>query len=131
MYTLWSFSKNKFVSERNPTIVTFDARNLDVSPYVQPDPSQHPPGEPIWYDLVANVVHEAVRAKEDVADSREEKTAWKVQLLDKGRDEWVVCQDLFVEKAQRELLYLGESYLQIWERRRENPSKGKGKTQGW
>ncbi|KAH8199810.1 hypothetical protein TruAng_006033 [Truncatella angustata] len=121
------FSSNKFVSERNPTIVTFDAQNLDVSPYVEPNPAEHPPGEPIWYDLVANVVHEAVRAKEDVADIAEERKAWKVQLRDKGRDEWVTCQDLFVENTQKELLYLSESYLQIWERRREPKGKGKGK----
>lgn len=120
------FSQNKFVAERNPTIVTFDARDLDVSPYVEPDPKQHPIGEPILYDLVANVVHEAVRAREDVADTGEERKTWKVQLLDKARGEWVVCQDLFVDKIQRELLCMGESYLQIWERRRA-PGGGKGK----
>lgn len=120
------FSTNKFVSERNPTIVTFDARNLDVSPYVEPNPAEHPPGEPIWYDLVANVVHEVVRAKEDIADTAEEKKTWKVQLRDKARDEWVTSQDLYVENTQKELLYLGESYLQIWERRRE-PKGKKGK----
>ena len=122
------FSKNKFVAERNPTIVTFDARSLDLAPYVEPDPASHRPGEPIWYDLVANVVHEAVRAKDDVADSGEERKTWKVQLRDKATDEWVVAQDLFVDKIRSELLYLGETYLQIWERRREHPrGKGKGK----
>ncbi|KAL6856462.1 cysteine proteinase [Trichoderma novae-zelandiae] len=122
------FSQNKFVSERNPTIVTFDARNLDVSPYVEPNPNEWPVGEPIWYDLVANVVHEAVRKRDDVADSGEEKKTWKVQLKNKATDEWVVCQDLFVDKVQSELLYLGETYLQIWERRRVPGSKaGKGK----
>lgn len=117
------FSQNKFVAERNPTIVTFDARNLDVSPYVEPDPAAHPPGEPIWYDLVANVVHEAVRLREDVADTGEERKTWKVQLLDKARGEWVVCQDLFVDKIQKELLCMGESYLQVWEKRRTPKSK--------
>lgn len=123
------FSQNKFVSERNPTIVTFDARNLDVSPYVEPNPKEWPPGEPIWYDLVANVVHEAVRAKEDVADSGEETKTWKVQIKDKATGEWVVCQDLFVDRVQSELLYLGETYMQVWERRREPKvtDKGKGK----
>ncbi|KAK2593861.1 Ubiquitin carboxyl-terminal hydrolase 10 [Conoideocrella luteorostrata] len=113
------FSQNKFVSERNPTIVTFDARNLDVSPYVEPNPAEWPPSEPIWYDLVANVVHEAVRTREDVADSGDERKTWKVQVRDRSTGEWISCQDLFVEKVQSELLYLGESYLQIWERRRE------------
>ncbi|KAL2266420.1 hypothetical protein VTJ83DRAFT_5772 [Remersonia thermophila] len=124
------FSKNKFVAERNPTIVTFDAREgLDVAPYVEPDERHHPPGEPIMYDLVANVVHEAVRAKEDVADSAvgEERKTWKVQLRDKATDEWVVAQDLFVDKIQAELLYLGETYLQIWERRRPAPARGGNK----
>ncbi|OIW29925.1 cysteine proteinase [Coniochaeta ligniaria NRRL 30616] len=120
------FSQNKFVSERNPTIVTFEPHGLDVSPYVEPDP-EHPGGAPIYYDLVANVVHEAVRAKEDVVDTAEEKKTWKVQLRDKATDEWVVAQDLFVDKIRSELLYLGETYLQIWERRREPKGKGKGR----
>ncbi|POR34301.1 Putative mRNA-splicing protein ubp10 [Tolypocladium paradoxum] len=121
------FSQNKFVSERNPTIVIFDARNLDMSPYVEPNPAEWPPSEPIWYDLVANVVHEAVRTKDDVADSSDERKTWKAQVKDKATGQWVVCQDLFVDKVQSELLYLGETYLQIWERRREPKGKGKGK----
>ncbi|PHH91899.1 hypothetical protein CDD83_9842 [Cordyceps sp. RAO-2017] len=111
------FSQNKFVSERNPTIVTFDARNLDMSPYVEPNPAEWPPSEPIWYDLVANIVHEAVRTKDDVADSGEERKTWKVQIKERATGQWVVCQDLFVDKVQSELLYLGETYLQVWERR--------------
>ncbi|KAL2068513.1 hypothetical protein VTL71DRAFT_14850 [Oculimacula yallundae] len=130
LFHIKRFSKNKFVEERNPTIVTFDARNLDMSPYVEPNPSLHPPGEPIWYDLVANIVHEAVRGREDAVEGEQEKRAWKCQIRDRGREEWVIVQDLFVEKTQKELLYLGESYLQVWERRREGAGKGKGKAGG-
>ncbi len=121
------FSKNKFVSERNPTIVTFDARNLDMSPYVQPSPEHHPPGDPIWYDLVANIVHESVKGREDSVEGEEDRHVWRVQVKDRAREEWVQIQDLFVEKSQRELLYLGESYLQVWERRRDQKGKAKGK----
>jgi U4/U6.U5 tri-snRNP-associated protein 2 len=123
LFHIKRFSKNKFVSERNPTIVTFDARNLDMSPYVEPNPQLHKVGEPIWYDLVANIVHEAVRGREDSVEGEVEKHAWKVQMRDRSREEWVQVQDLFVEKTQRELLYLGESYLQVWERRRETKGK--------
>jgi U4/U6.U5 tri-snRNP-associated protein 2 len=119
LFHIKRFSKNKFVAERNPTIVTFDARNLDMSPYVEPNPQYQRPGEPIWYDLVANIVHEAVRGREDSVEGEEEKHAWKVQMQDRTRQEWVQTQDLFVEKTQKELLYLGESYLQVWERRRD------------
>jgi U4/U6.U5 tri-snRNP-associated protein 2 len=123
LFHIKRFSKNKFVEERNPTIVTFDARNLDISPYVEPNPAVHPPGEPIWYDLIANIVHEAVRGREDSVEGEAEKHVWKVQMQDRGREEWVQIQDLFVEKTQKELLYLGESYLQIWERRRDGKKK--------
>ncbi|PQE32024.1 ubiquitin thiolesterase protein [Rutstroemia sp. NJR-2017a WRK4] len=128
LFHIKRFSKNKFVDERNPTIVTFDARNLDMSPYIEPDLKYARPGEPIWYDLVANVVHEAVRGGS--ADEDAEKRTWKVQVRQGGSGsmgEWKVIQDLFVEEGQRELLYLGESYLQVWERRRTLVGKGKGK----
>ncbi|KAF8850556.1 cysteine proteinase [Acephala macrosclerotiorum] len=125
LFHIKRFSKNKFVDERNPTIVTFDARNLDMSPYVEPNPALHPPGEPIWYNLVANIVHEAVRGREDSVEGEAEKHAWKVQMQDKSREEWVQIQDLYVEKTQKELLYLGESYLQVWERRRDGKGKKK------
>lgn len=122
LFHIKRFSTNKFVSERNPTIVTFDARNLDMGPYVEPSPN-HSMGEPIWYDLVANIVHEAVRGREDSVEGETEKHAWKVQIKDRGREEWLQIQDLFVEKTQRELLYLGESYLQVWEKRRTPKKK--------
>lgn len=137
------FSANKFVAERNPTIVTFDPQGLDMRPYVDGE-SGDGSDEPILYDLVANIVHEAVRTGggDDVAvDSAEERRTWKVQLRDRGggeagaaaaaggryKDRWVVVQDLFVEPVAGELLYLAESYIQIWERRRVPGSKGKGK----
>ena len=125
LFHIKRFSQNKFVSERNPTIVTFDARNLDMAPYTEPNPALTPPGEPIWYDLVANVVHEAVRGREDAVEGEEEKRTWKVQL--RRKEDWVQIQDLFVEEARRELLYLGESYLQIWEKRRTAKAPANGR----
>lgn len=126
LFHIKRFSKNKFVSERNPTIVTFDARNLDMAPYTEPNAAYSRHGEPIWYDLVANVVHEEIRGRQDV-EGEEARHAWKCQIRDRARDKWVQVQDLFVEETQKELLGLGESYLQVWERRREAKGKGKGK----
>ncbi|KAL7267303.1 Ubiquitin carboxyl-terminal hydrolase 10 [Rhizina undulata] len=116
------FSQNKFVSERNPTIVTFPTRSLDMSPYVEPSEGSN--SEPIWYDLVANITHESV-----VATGKKEgevKSVYKVQIVNKASSEWVQIQDLFVEVVPRELLFTSESYLQVWERRREG-KKGKGR----
>ncbi|KAF2142079.1 uncharacterized protein K452DRAFT_287282 [Aplosporella prunicola CBS 121167] len=126
LFHIKRFSKNKFVSERNPTIVTFPVRSLDMSPYVEPNPAVHPPGEPIWYDLVANITHEAIRSRDDSVEGEAEGKVWRVQLRDKSREDWLEVQDLFVEKARAETLFTKESYVQVWERRRE-PKKGKAK----
>ncbi|KAH8598236.1 hypothetical protein B0O99DRAFT_684280 [Bisporella sp. PMI_857] len=123
LFHIKRFSKNKFVSECNPTIVTFDARNLDMAPYVEPNPNFHSGGGPIWYDLVANIVHEAVRGKDDSVEAEAGKE-WKVQIRDRAREDWWQIQDLFVEKSLKEKpLYLGETYVQVWERRREPKKK--------
>jgi U4/U6.U5 tri-snRNP-associated protein 2 len=130
LFHIKRFSRNKFVDyERNPTIVTFPVRSLDMSPYVQPDGSAG--SEPIWYDLVANVTHEAIKQKDDAVEGEQGRKVWRVQLRDKSREEWWQVQDLFVEEVRKEILFLGESYLQVWERRKKEPvatnSKGKGK----
>ena len=123
MFHIKRFSKNKFVSERNPTIVTFPVRSLDMSPYVEPNPSIHPPGEPIWYDLIANVTHEAVRTQDDSVEGETERKVWRVQLRDRAREEWLEVQDLFVERVATETLFTKESYLMVWEKRKEAKKK--------
>ncbi|KAL5121818.1 Ubiquitin carboxyl-terminal hydrolase 10 [Pleosporales sp. CAS-2024a] len=112
------FSTNKFVSERNPTIVTFPTVSLDMAPYVEPNPQLYPPGEPIWYDLVANITHEAVKKKDDSVEGEQETKVWRVQLKDRARDEWYGIQDLFVEKERGETLFTKEAYVMLWEKRR-------------
>ncbi|KAL8988585.1 MAG: hypothetical protein Q9177_002365 [Variospora cf. flavescens] len=130
LFHIKRFSKNKFVAERNPTIVTFPVRSLDMAPYVEPNPAAHPVGEPIWYDLVANVTHEAVRTRDDSVEGEAERKVWRVQMRDRARDEWLQVQDLFVERVATETLFTKESYLMVWERRREGKGKGKGKGKG-
>ena len=50
-----------------------DALNLDMLPYVEPNSKLCPGGEPIWYDLIANIAHEAARGRED-SEANEKKT---------------------------------------------------------
>ena len=123
LFHIKRFSINKFVSERNPTIVTFPVRSLDMSPYVEPNPAIHAPGEPIWYDLAANVTHEAVRTRDDSVEGEAERKVWRVQLPDRAREEWLQIQELFVERVATETLFTKESYLMVWERRREGKAK--------
>ncbi|KAB8254874.1 cysteine proteinase [Aspergillus pseudonomiae] len=105
LFHIKRFSKNRFVSERNPTIVTFPSpRSLDMSPYVEPNPDVWPPGEPILYDLVANIILDPAVAVPGATDEAaadkgvnaasgssstgagagSEKVSWMVQLHDKA-----------------------------------------------
>lgn len=111
------FSKNAFVSERNSYIVTFDPIGLNMAPYAEPNPAIHPPSEPVLYDLIANVTHEAVRLRDDALDTDSLRKVWRVHLSDRPRGDWFELQDLLIDKVPGETLFTRESYLQIWERR--------------
>ncbi|KAI9365448.1 hypothetical protein DFJ73DRAFT_264777 [Zopfochytrium polystomum] len=97
------FYKNNFSKEKNPTIVNFPIKNVDMSDYIE----GAMPGE-YKYDLVANICHEGGRPG---ASSGE----YKVHVHSKGRDQWFQIQDLFVEEIAPQMIFLSESYIQIWE----------------
>jgi U4/U6.U5 tri-snRNP-associated protein 2 len=116
------FLPNKFLqSQRNPTIVTFNPRSLDMSPYVEPNPQLHPTGEPLVYDLVANITYEGVKVRDDSVEGEAERKVWKVQVREgagTGEQGWWEMQDLFVQRVSSELLSTKESYIMVWERRK-------------
>nr|GAT61339.1 spindle pole body protein [Mycena chlorophos] len=113
------FTKNQFVEEKNPTIVNFPLRGLDFKDYVDASPS----GESTLYDLIASVTHESVAG----TTRDKEATVWKAHLRAAGgggdNEKWFMIQDLIVEEARKEMIFLGETVLQIWERRVDD---GKG-----
>lgn len=123
------FQPNKFLqSQRNPTIVTFNPRALDISPYVEPNPQVHPPGEPLVYDLVATITYEGVKVRDDSVEGEAERKVWKVQVKEGGESgQWWEMQDLFVERVNADLLSTKESYVMVWERRRTK-AKAKAKS---
>jgi U4/U6.U5 tri-snRNP-associated protein 2 len=68
---------------------------------------------PTLYDLVANVTHESV-----AGTTRDKKnTVWKVHLRagSGGGDgeRWFQIQDLIVEETRKEMIFLGETVLQV------------------
>ena len=114
------FQSNKFLqSQRNPTILTFNPRALDLSPYTEPNPRLHPVGEPVVYDLVANVTYEGVKVRDDSVEGEAERKIWKVQVKEGGDGaKWWEMQDLYVDEVNADLLSTKESYVMIWERRK-------------
>jgi len=110
------------VEEKNPTIVNFPLRGVDFREYLDAPASD----SAYVYDLVANIVHESVAG----TTRDKEATVWKVHLRagsGGGDDErWYQIQDLIVEEMRKEMIFLGETVLQIWERR-VSTSSGRGK----
>lgn len=105
-------------SPGNPTVLKYPDL-LDFSPYVK-----NAEGE-LNYALVANVKHELqVGARLDHSD---DKRVWSISMP-KTSGEWVTIQDLNLTPCQRELMFLDESYLQLWKRvpkEEENPKEKK------
>ncbi|KAG8818389.1 hypothetical protein FRC18_000126 [Serendipita sp. 400] len=110
------FTKNFFVEEKNPTVVTFPLKGLDFKDFVEL-PADQKASVPTTYDLLANITHESTAGTtRDKAN-----TAWRITLRpppsDAGKEEeWISIQDLIVKKEQKEMILLGETVLQIWER---------------
>lgn len=65
------------------------------------------------YDLVANVTHESVAG----TARDKENTVWKVQLRAGSgggdNEKWFQIQDLIVEEIRKEMIFLGETVLQV------------------
>ncbi|WFD33557.1 3-isopropylmalate dehydrogenase [Malassezia cuniculi] len=118
------FTKNRFVEERNATTVTFPTVGLDVGAATDVGP---PLG--MVYNLLANVTHEAL------AGTVRERSVWRCQVHTPehaadahGQDtdadpapapapaRWFEMQDLHVDEVNKEVLFLGETYIQVWER---------------
>ncbi|KAF8641080.1 hypothetical protein AX17_000724 [Amanita inopinata Kibby_2008] len=116
------FTKNVFVEEKNPTIVNFPLRGLDLGDYVDSPPSD----ASTLYDLMANVTLESVAG----TTRDKENTVWKVHLRapgDAGESQrWYMIQDLIVEETRKEMIFLGETVLQIWERRNNDADMNGG-----
>lgn len=73
-------------------------------------PENHPP---TMYDLVANVIHESAAG----TTRDKESTVWKVHLRAGSgggeTEKWFQIQDLIVEEIRKEMIFLGETIIQV------------------
>lgn len=65
------------------------------------------------YDLIANVTHESVAG----TTRDKENTVWKAHLRAASGggegEKWFQIQDLIVEETRKEMIFLGETVLQV------------------
>lgn len=106
------FSKNNFYSEKNPTIVNFPVKNLDLADQFAFDPI---PDYSTKYDLLANVCHDlpAGLGKDAQQDPLQYGT-YRVHLRQPSSNQWYEIQDLHVSETMPQLIGLSESLMCIY-----------------
>ena len=72
------FYKNEFFLEKNPTIVNFPIKNLDLTDMIDQSDFEETNRKVYKYDLLANVIHEG----------KPEGGTYRVQVRHKPTDEW-------------------------------------------
>ncbi|XP_060215387.1 uncharacterized protein LOC132642138 [Lycium barbarum] len=102
------FTKNNFFEEKNPTLVNFPVKNLELKDYIPlPAPQQNRKLRS-KYDLIANTVH----------DGRPGEGSYGVFVQRKSEDLWYQVQDLHVSETLPQMVALSEAYMQIYEQQR-------------
>ncbi|CAH1794320.1 unnamed protein product [Owenia fusiformis] len=110
------FHKNTFIVEKNPTIVNFPIKNIDFGDLLSQEVKAN--HKHTCYDLVANIVHDG--------EPGPGKGAYKLHVMHKGSGKWYELQDLHVADILPQMITLSESYIQIYELRKDTENSGPG-----
>ncbi|TKW23053.1 hypothetical protein SEVIR_4G268600v4 [Setaria viridis] len=99
------FTKNNFFVEKNPTLVNFPVKNLELKDYIPlPKPKENHKIRS-KYDLIANIVH----------DGKPGEGCYRVFVQRKSEEAWYEMQDLHVTETLPQMVALSEAYMQIYE----------------
>eukprot|EP00252_Welwitschia_mirabilis_P002573 TRINITY_DN12523_c0_g1_i1.p1 TRINITY_DN12523_c0_g1~~TRINITY_DN12523_c0_g1_i1.p1 ORF type:complete len:544 (-),score=111.36 TRINITY_DN12523_c0_g1_i1:65-1696(-) len=99
------FTKNNFFIEKNPTIVNFPVKNLELKDYIPLPAPKASEKLRSKYDLIANIVH----------DGKHGEGCYRVFVQKKSEENWYEMQDLHVAETLPQMVALSEAYMQIYE----------------
>ncbi|GLT26675.1 hypothetical protein SLA2020_017220 [Shorea laevis] len=100
------FTRNNFFREKNPTLVNFPVKNLELKDYIPlPVPTNENERLRSKYDLIANIVH----------DGKPDEGFYRVFVQRKSEELWYEMQDLHVSETLPQMVALSEAYMQIYE----------------
>eukprot|EP00245_Coleochaete_scutata_P003259 TRINITY_DN1475_c2_g2_i1.p2 TRINITY_DN1475_c2_g2~~TRINITY_DN1475_c2_g2_i1.p2 ORF type:complete len:165 (-),score=33.56 TRINITY_DN1475_c2_g2_i1:76-540(-) len=99
------FTKNNFFIEKNPTLVNFPVKNLELKDYIPLPPVREGSKQRSKYDLIANLVH----------DGKPGDGAYRVFVQRQSEEAWYELQDLHVADTLPQMVALSEAYMQIYE----------------
>ncbi|XP_028399832.1 U4/U6.U5 tri-snRNP-associated protein 2-like [Dendronephthya gigantea] len=102
------FTKNIFFVEKNPTVVNFPVKDVDMAEYLAPECLKDNPDTS--YDLIANICYEG----QTEAEGKISKN-YRVHVFHKGASQWYELQDLHVKEILPQMITLSDSYIQIYE----------------
>lgn len=101
------FIKNNFVIEHNPTIVQFSPNSLTLPSQGMEMVDVDSPSP--TYNLIANIYCSFPN------DENKNEKSFGVQLKCPATDSWLEIENLIVRETQAQMLFMSESYIQIWE----------------
>ncbi|KAH7674167.1 Ubiquitinyl hydrolase 1 protein [Dioscorea alata] len=99
------FTKNNFFIEKNPTLVNFPVKNLELKDYIPLPPPKENMKMRSKYDLIANIVH----------DGKPGEGVYRAFVQCKSEELWYEMQDLHVTETLPQMVALSEAYMQIYE----------------
>ncbi|KAI3676596.1 hypothetical protein L1987_86207 [Smallanthus sonchifolius] len=109
------FTKNNFFVEKNPTLVNFPVKNLELKDYIplpkEEEEERARSNSNSKYDLIANVVH----------DGKPGEGSYRVFVQRKSEELWYEMQDLHVAETLPQMVALSEAYMQIYEQQQPPP----------
>ncbi|RZC64777.1 hypothetical protein C5167_008465 [Papaver somniferum] len=99
------FTKNNFFLEKNPTLVNFPVKNLELKDYVPLPAPKNNEELHSKYDLIANAVR----------DGKPGEGVYRVFIQRKSDELWYEMQDLHVAETLTQMVAQSETYMQIYE----------------
>ncbi|KAG8387607.1 hypothetical protein BUALT_Bualt02G0038800 [Buddleja alternifolia] len=102
------FTKNNFVVEKNPTLVNFPLKSLELK-----DCTPLPERLRSKYDLIANIV------QLNVHDGKPGEGSYRAFVQRKSDELWYEMQDLHVSETLPQTVALSEAYIQIYEQQQQ------------
>ncbi|KNA12437.1 hypothetical protein SOVF_125660 [Spinacia oleracea] len=99
------FTKNNFFVEKNPTLVNFPVKNLELKDYIPLPTPEDDEKSRSKYDLISNIVH----------DGKPSEGSYRVFVQRKSEEQWYEVQDLHVSETLPQMVALSEAYIQVYE----------------
>ncbi|KAJ2452176.1 U4 U6.U5 tri-snRNP-associated protein [Coemansia sp. RSA 2336] len=119
------FQKNEFAVEKNPTVVNFPVRSLPFGQLL-PQNTREMRGRDTTYDLVINICHVGEQLPQSSPDAAQPdvtaettgsgESPFMVYIRNEANGKWFMLHDLQVKPIMPQMLFLSDSYIQVWKR---------------